>query len=90
MTDDTIRLKAACGYRINEKKQTVDVAAAAKMLCGRQVRKYTSVAVCGDEVTLLRHVVKCPFCGGEAPAYPRYFYEDAKDGGTVRLSQSRV
>ena len=90
MTDDTIRLKAACGYRINEKKQTVDVATAAKMLCGRQVRKYTSVAVCGDEVTLLRHVVKCPFCGGEAPAYPWYFYEDAKDGGTVRLSQSRV
>ncbi|MGN0115768.1 MAG: hypothetical protein ACI396_10610 [Acutalibacteraceae bacterium] len=90
MTYDTITLKAACGYRIEEIKKTVSIATAASLLCGRQVRKYTSVAVCGDKVTLLRHIIKCPFCGGEAPAYPRYLYQDAKDCGTARLSRSRV
>lgn len=67
-----INLRVANGFRVIQKEETVDIATAGNWLRTRRQHRYTRAVREGDNATLTKHVVKCPYCGGEVPAYARF------------------
>lgn len=71
---NSFNIRAPIGYRICERKESMDVDDAVQILSSKKQRKYTSACRHDQDtiVELTRHVLVCPFCGNEVPAYARY------------------
>lgn len=67
-----ICLEIPDGYRVIKKERTVDIATAGAWMSTKRQHRYTSARRQGDEAVVTRHVVSCPHCGHEVPAYPRF------------------
>lgn len=75
------------GYRILEKIQTTDLAVAYNMLVTKKQKKYTAAKNTGDNAVLKKHVIKCPFCGGEQPAYNEMSFDYYTPVGSDELAK---
>ena len=74
----SIKLKIPCGYKIVEKNKTLPFDNARKLLSTKKIGRYTSVTKQRDDILLSSHVIKCPYCDGETPAYSHYLYDFGK------------
>ena len=57
------------GWKFIEKTEKTDFYKAQKILFSRKYRKYSEAVIKEDRVDLKRHILRCPFCGKEIPAY---------------------
>ncbi|MBR4073258.1 MAG: hypothetical protein IKK24_04865 [Clostridia bacterium] len=71
-----INMRVPEGYCVCERKIRMDVDKANKILQTKKQRKYSKGVRHRQEtvVELTGHVLVCPFCGHEIPAYPRFLY----------------
>ncbi len=56
------------GFRLIGRESRVDIFRARELLLSKKRRSFTSALRRGDEVTLTRHVIECPWCRAETPA----------------------
>lgn len=75
------------GCRVIKKERTVDIATAGAWMSTKRQHRYTSALRQGDKAVLTRHVVRCPHCGHEVPAYPRFL---GKGVPAERVPRDRV
>ena len=71
-----VNFKVPCGYQVKEKIQTMDLFKAYELLTTKKQHHYTKAERVGDKALLYRHVLCCPDCGKEVPAYPHYLKQD--------------
>lgn len=67
------------GYIIQEKKQQIPRTQIEQVLTPHLQEQSTDAKLTNDTVILTRHVVVCPFCGKETPAYTQ------KENSTFRI-----
>lgn len=60
------------GFQLIERESTMDVLQARDLLLSRKKRNLTSAVRNGDEATVTWHVIECPYCRSQVPAYYRY------------------
>ena len=58
-----ISLQIPSGYQFIEKTQTVDSETACRLLHSRFHRRCTNARLDGNQIQILRHVIRCPHCG---------------------------
>ena len=68
--------KLSCGYKIEAKKKTISFFEAYKLLTTKHQHHYTKVERCGDQAVIYWHVLRCPHCNKEIPAYPHYLHKE--------------
>ena len=66
------------GYQFKKKTKKVDLFAAHRIFKGREKRRYTVAERVGEQIRLTAHVLRCPYCGKEVPAYRRFLYPTAE------------
>lgn len=74
----SIKLKIPCGYKMVEKNKTLPFDNARKLLSTKKLGRYTAIKKQTENVLLSSHIIKCPYCAGETPAYSHYLYDFGK------------
>lgn len=72
MKEHTVWCELPDGYQIIEKSRELPLSKAEAWLLTRRRQRYTAACRNGGRAVLIRHVIRCPYCGGELPAYPRF------------------
>ncbi len=67
-----IHISVSDGYRILEQTETVDIFLAHQWLTTKKQHRYTGAVRDGDLATLTKHVLRCPHCENQIPAYARF------------------
>ncbi|MCH5170500.1 MAG: hypothetical protein J1F24_04350 [Oscillospiraceae bacterium] len=83
MENFEIKLRVPCGYQIREKAETLDINLAYEILRTKSQHRYTKAVRNGWDAELSRHVIRCPFCGREVPAYPHFLRFNVKTNTKV-------
>lgn len=84
MKNRDITLKIPNGFTILEKKRTVDAVTACKLLNSRRLLHYTRAERHKENYEITWHVIRCPYCGRETPAYLKYLQPRELLKGFVR------
>ena len=74
----SIKLKIPCGYKTIEKNVTLPFNDARRLLSTKKLGRYTSIKKQNEDILLSSHIIKCPYCAGETPAYSHYLYDFGK------------
>lgn len=88
MTNDIV-IQVLRGYRLICKQEEYDILDAGALLHTKKRYKYTSASRYGEKAMLTRHVIKCPFCGHEVPAYA-YYLKNTGYGNYKPISRDAV
>lgn len=72
MKEHTVWYELPDGYEIVEKRRELPLEKAKEWLLTRRRQRYSTAERNGSSAVLTRHVIRCPHCGGELPAYPRF------------------
>jgi len=74
----SIKLKIPCGYKTIEKNVTLPFNDARRLLSTKKLGRYTSIKKQNEDILLSSHIIKCPYCASETPAYSHYLYDFGK------------
>ena len=67
-----IRISVSDGYRLLELTEALDISLAEQRLTTKKQQRYTEATRSGDTAVLKKHVICCPHCEKQVPAYARY------------------
>ncbi len=73
---NTTHLRLAAGYRILQHETAMPLTEACRLLETEQWSQYTEALWDGMQVRMIRHEIRCPYCGAQAPAYRHLCMED--------------
>lgn len=74
----SIKLKIPCGYKTIKKNVTLPFNDARRLLSTKKLGRYTSIKKQNEDILLSSHIIKCPYCASETPAYSHYLYDFGK------------
>ena len=80
MAENSVYFRVPDGFRLRCLEETAPLDDAAALLSTRRQRRYTSARRQGERCRLTRHVVVCPCCGRNTPAYEDYLYPSDREG----------
>lgn len=78
-----IVIQVPSGYQVICKREERDVFDAGALLRTKKRYMYTSAQRYGDKAVLQRHLIKCPFCGYEVPAYAHFLHPKVPDNRRI-------
>lgn len=64
------------GYRIETRKMVIDPDSLPNILTSKRQWKITCAVRGNNDVTIIKHVIVCPACGKETPAYAKFVNHD--------------
>ncbi len=77
MNNEIHSLKLPLGYQIIDKVKYVDLYTAYEILRSKKQRHITVAMRVDNNAQLISHVIKCPYCGKELPAYSHYWRKES-------------